>query len=566
MDVELGFPDVPRSELERTIEELVERANTVLHTQSRLRNLLQANRAVVEELDLKRVLRRIADAAAELAQADYAALGVIAPDGHLEQFIHVGMPDETADLIGHLPEGHGLLGAVIDRAEPIRLLHLGEDPRSVGFPEHHPPMDAFLGVPIRVRDEVFGNLYLTNPRQGAFTQEDEDLILALAATAGIAIDNARLFEETQRRQRWSTALAEVTSGLLGGEGDDVLPLIAERLAVVIDADLVSVAVPTPDPGTMRIAAARGTAAESVLGKEFPVAGTLAGQAFREGRIVSTDGRAAGASAAWQPELGPTVVMPLVVAGTTTGTLSVSRAPGAELFASTDLEMAADFAAQTGLAIELTRARRDRQRLEIIDDRSRIARDLHDHVIQRLFGTGLALQALASRNAALEEEVLEQVEAIDAAISEIRTAVFTLTTRRNGAEPSLRHRLLDLIGEATASLGRAPRLTFSGAVDLRIRDQLADDVVAVVRELLANVTRHASASAVEIEIAVDESELRVTVLDDGVGVPASLDRRSGTDNVEQRALRRGGTFSLSRRPSGGTQAGWVVPVDSEGGGA
>lgn len=558
MNAELGFPDAPRSELERTIEELVERATTVLRTQGRLRNLLKANRAVVEELDLKRVLRRIVEAAAELAQADYAALGVIAPDGHLEQFIHVGMPEDTVRLIGHLPEGHGLLGAVIERAEPIRLLHLGEDPRSVGFPAHHPAMDAFLGVPIRVREEVFGNLYLTNPRHGAFTDEDEELVVSLAATAGIAIDNARLFEEAQRRQRWSTALAEVTSGLLDGEADDVLPLIAERLAVVIDADLVTVAVPTSDPLTMRVAAARGTDADTLVGKEFAVAGALAGQAFQSGRPVAADERAAGVSAPWQPEVGPTVVMPLVVGGAPVGSLSVSRAPGAEPFASTELDMAAEFAAQTGLAIELTRARNDRQKLGLIDERSRIARDLHDNVIQRLFGTGLALQALAARNIETQDDVLEQVDAIDAAISEIRTAVFTLTTRRNGAELSLRHRLLDLIGEVSPGLGSAPRLTFAGPVDLHVRDEFADDVVAVVRELLANV-RHASASAVEVEVALHEDRLSVTVTDDGVGIPDSVVRRSGTGNVEQRALRRGGRFSLSRRPSGGTEAAWVVPV-------
>jgi signal transduction histidine kinase len=564
VDSELGFPDAPRSEFEKTIEELVERANTVLHHQGRLRNLLLANRAVVEDLDLARVLRRITEAAAELAQADYAALGVIAPDGHLEQFIHVGMPDETARLIGHLPEGHGLLGAVIEEAEAIRLVHLGDDPRSVGFPQHHPAMDAFLGVPIRVRDEVFGNLYLTNPRQGAFTQEDEDLVTALAATAGIAIDNARLYEEAQRRQRWSTALAEVTAGILSGDDDDVLPFIAERLAVAIGADLVAVAVPAGNPRTLRIATARGGSAGALVGKEFPVDGTLAGRAFESGAIIASAGRAAGESVPWQPEVGPTVVMPLVISGEAAGALSVSRGTGAASFAASELEMAAEFAAQTGLAIEVSRARRDRQRLELVDERTRIARDLHDHVIQRLFGTGLSLQALAARNPALQQDMLEQVDAIDGAIAEIRTAVFTLTSRRNESDPSLRHRLLDLVAEIAPRLERAPRITFSGAVDLHVRDAVADDVVAVVRELLSNVTRHASASNVEIEVALERDELSVSVLDDGVGVPDAPARRSGTDNVEQRALQRGGRFTLSRRESGGTLARWGVPVgDAQG---
>jgi len=558
LDAGLDFPDGPRSELERTIEELVERATTVLHTQGRLRSLLRASRVVVEELDLARVLRRIVEAAAELADARYAALGVIAPDGHLEQFIHTGMPAETVARIDHLPEGHGLLGAVIDQAEPIRLDHLRDDPRSAGFPEHHPEMDAFLGVPVRVRDEVYGNLYLTDPRRGTFTQEDEDLVTALAASAGIAIDNARLFDESRRRQRWSTALAEVTAALLDGDADDVLPLIAERLAVVVDADLVRVAVPAADPAVLRITAARGTGADAVLGAEIPVEGTLLGRAFESGETVASDGPDLAGTAAGRA-YGPTVVMPIVVAGSVVGPRPVPRAPGAPPFSAGELGMAAEFAAQTGLAIEITRGRRDRQRFELVEERSRIARDLHDHVIQRLFGTGLALQALAARNPDLQRELLDQVDAIDAAIAEIRTAIFTLTTRRQGSEPALRHRLLDVIAEVTPSLPAAPRITFSGAVDLRIRDDVADEVVAVVRELLSNVIRHASASDVQVDVAVADDLLQVTVSDDGSGVPEGAPRRSGTANLEERAARRGGRFTLAAGPSGGTRAEWAVPL-------
>ena len=558
INAELGFPDGPRSDLENTIEQLVERANTVLHTQGRLRSLLRANRAVVEELDLALVLRRIAEAAADLADAEYAALGVIAPDGTLEQFVHVGMPDDTARLIGHLPEGHGLLGAVIDRAQTIRLERLGDDPRSVGFPAHHPAMQGFLGVPIRVRDEVFGNLYLTNPRRGAFTPEDEELVGALAATAGIAIENARLFDETQRRQRWSTALAEVTATLLSGEASDVLTVIAERLAVAVDAELVAVAVPTSEPGILRIEAARGSAADSVAGQQFAADGTLAGRAFETGEIVVADGRTAGASTEWQPGVGPTVVLPLVAAGEMVGTLSISRAPGGPRFATSELDMAAEFASQTGVAIELTRARADRQRLELVDERSRIARDLHDHVIQRLFGTGLALQALAAREPHVQPQILVQVEAIDAAIAEIRTAVFTLSQRREGDE-SLRHRLLDLVSEVSPTLGFSPRLTFAGAVDLHIRDALADDVVAVVRESLTNVARHAGAASVAVEVAIQDAAVTVTVDDDGAGVDPRRRRRSGTANLQVRAAAHGGSFELTPRDEGGTRARWTAVV-------
>jgi signal transduction histidine kinase len=558
---QLDFPDAPRSELERTIEELVERAQRVLQTQGRLRNLLEANRAIVEELDLVKVLRRIVEAALSLVGAKYGALGVISPDGQLEQFVHVGMPDKTAKLIGHLPEGHGLLGAVIDQAETIRLEHLSEDPRSAGFPDHHPPMEAFLGVPIRVRTEVFGNLYLTNPKSGSFTREDEELVSALAATAGIAIENARLFDETRRRQLWSSALAEVTSVLLSGGANDVLAVLAERLAVVIDADLVSVSVQGPEPGTLVVDTARGKDADAVRGRIYAADGTLAGRALSSGTIATTDAQGAGELFDGQPEVGPTIALPLLAAGEALGVLGISRSPGAPRFSDAELGMATEFASQTGVAIELTRARADRQRLELADERSRIARDLHDHVIQRLFGTGLALQSLAAADPGRATELLDQVDAIDAAISEIRSAVFTLSQRRRTAAGSLRHRVLDTANEVTAGLGSPPRLTFAGPVDVLVRGELADDVVAVIRESLTNVVRHASATAVEIEVIVDEDIVFVTVDDDGVGVSDAPVRASGTSNLDERARARGGSFSLTRRESGGSRARWSAAIPS-----
>ncbi|MEO5921264.1 MAG: GAF domain-containing protein [Pseudolysinimonas sp.] len=559
----IAFPDAPRSELERTIEELVERAQTVLETQGRLRSLLRANRAVVEELDLASVLRRIAEAAVALVDAGYGALGVIAADGHLEQFIHVGIADQLAKKIGHLPEGHGLLGAVIEQAEPIQLEHLSEDPRSVGFPPHHPPMDAFLGVPIRVRDEVYGNLYLTNPKRGHFTGEDQELVTALAATAGIAIDNARLFDETLRRQRWSVALADVTSALLSGDTDDVLGTVAERVASVIDADLVCVIVPGVDPATLRVDTARGSSADTVRDRVFPAAGSLAGQALAGNAIASSDGQVAGEASEWQPGMGPSIALPLGPRDSSLGVLTISRESGSTVFSTTDLEMAADFASQAGVAIELTRARADRQRLELVDERSRIARDLHDHVIQRLFGTGLALQSLATTIPADQQEsLLTQVDAIDAAISEIRTAVFALSQQRSAPVAGLRHRVLDLVSEAAPGLAFAPRLTFGGAVDLLVVGEVMDDVVAVVRETLANIARHAKATGVGLDVTVTDGLVVVTVDDDGVGVDPNVTRSSGTKNLERRAKAHAGSFALVAREGGGTRATWSARIDEE----
>jgi signal transduction histidine kinase len=558
----ISFPDGPRSEFERSIGELVDRAEKVLSTQGRLRSLLQANRIVVEELELSQVLRRIAEAAVSLVNAQYGALGVIAPDGRLEQFIHVGMPQSDADRIGHLPEGRGLLGAVIDERHSIRLAQLHDDPRSAGFPAHHPQMEGFLGVPIRVREEVYGNLYLTNPAAGEFSLEDEELVTALAATAGIAIDNARLFDESRRRQRWSAALAEVTSALLSGASDDVLGVVADRVASVIDADLVCVVIPVDDE-TLLIDTARGEGSAELVARRYPAAGSLVAEALESGRVaVSVEPRSSMPGSPEvvigdEPVRGPTVAIPLLAFERPLGALTISRAEGGAGFTPAELEMAADFARQASVAVELARGRADRQRLELVEDRNRIARDLHDHVIQRLFGSGMTLQAIASTAPeATRAAIAEQVEAIDTAISEIRTAVFTLTSRSSGA-PALRHRVLDVVAESSASLASAPRLTFSGPVDLLIDGELADDVVAVVREALANVARHASARSADVAIVVDDAGVTVTIDDDGRGMSNASRRSSGTANLRARAVRHGGDFELRGRESGGTRLRWTA---------
>ncbi|GMA96925.1 hypothetical protein GCM10025881_37490 [Pseudolysinimonas kribbensis] len=321
---EISFPDAPRSELEQTIEELVERAQRVLATQGRLRSLLRANRVVIEQLDIEEVLKHIVEAAIDLVDARYGALGVIGPDGFLERFIHVGMSGELAAKVGDLPHGVGILGAVIHDAAPIRLEHLHDDPRSSGFPAHHPPMDAFLGVPIRVRDDVFGNLYLTDPAAGRFTPEDEELVSVLAATAGIAIENARLFDEVKVRERWANARAEVTAAMLSDDVD-ALDVIVRRVADVMDAALACVVTPEAD-GSLVVSAVEGALADGVRGRHFAAEGSLAGQVIASGTMLTTSGQPAGAQFESQPEVGPTLVVPLSASGTVLGALAVSRAP------------------------------------------------------------------------------------------------------------------------------------------------------------------------------------------------------------------------------------------------
>ncbi|MBA8817200.1 signal transduction histidine kinase [Microbacterium halimionae] len=520
--------------------------------------LLAANHLVVEGLELDQVLRHIVDAAVSLIDAEYGALGVIAPDGHLERFIHVGISDEVAAKIGHLPEGRGILGAVIDSDAAIRLDDLGADSRSIGFPAHHPPMGAFLGVPIRTRNETYGNLYLTKRAGDSFTAEDEELVTGLAATAAIAIDNARLYEESVRAHRVSTALSEVTATLLAPDAGDAFGVVAERIAALVGADLVTIVVPGSSAAEYRIETARGVGAAAIEGSILPGNDWLVARAIAGGQVVSAEN---SADAPWLGDQftdGSTVAVPFVVSGSPVGALCITRGSHSDAFSAIELATIAEFAAQAGLAVALAWARADRQRLDVIADRSRIARDLHDHVIQRLFGTGLGLQALAGSAPAHAAALDRHVAEIDTAIADIRTAIFAL---QNSAAESVRHRLLDVVTELTPSLRRPPRISFAGPVDLIASGALANDVVAVVREALANVARHAHADTAVVFVAATEKELTVTVDDDGVGVAASSVRASGTANMAARASAHGGAFVLEPRAGGGTRAIWQVPLAS-----
>ncbi|GAA2948209.1 two-component system sensor histidine kinase [Microbacterium luteolum] len=555
---DLEFPDRRRSELENTIGELLDRAHLVLASQERLRSLLRANQAVVEDLELEQVLRHIAEAAVTLVDAQYGALGVIDREGRLEQFIHVGMPAALAEEIGHLPEGHGILGAVIESAHPIRLDDLGGDPRSVGFPAHHPPMGTFLGVPIRVHGEIYGNLYLTNRAGGSFTDEDEELVLALASTAAIAIDNARRFEESLRLQRLSSALAEITAALLSPDAGEVFGVLAERVASLVEADLVCIVVPDPLTGRYLVDTARGMGAGSLEGSEVSGDNAVISQAMESGGAVASDGPTGALSTDPQFAVGSTVAVPLVVAGTPAGALYVTRDANGSRFSPEDLSTLAEFAAQAGLALALAQARTDRQRLDLIEERARIARDLHDNVIQRLFGTGLGLQALAAKIPAHAATIAAQVGEIDAAIADFRTAIFTLQTSDPG---SVRHRVLDVANEITPRLASSPRITFAGPVDLLVTGELADDVVAVVRESLSNVARHARATATEVSLSVSSSHITIVVDDDGIGMPARPSRTSGTANLATRARTHGGACNIEPRSTGGTRVRWHVPLES-----
>lgn len=557
-----SFPDGPRQELDQALAELLTQAERVRITQGRLRALLSATQAVVQEIDLPSVLTRIVQAARSLVDAQYAALGVISPerDG-LEEFVYVGMPEEDAARIGHLPVGRGLLGALVTDPRTIRLEHLKDDPRSAGFPAHHPPMDSFLGVPVRIREEVFGNLYLTNRRDGQFTQEDAELIEALAATAGFAIENARLLVRVRTRGQWMETASGLSASLLSSPTETAPDLIAGRMFQLPHVDKVAVLLTGDDPAQLQIAAARGADEGRLRGIVLDADSTWVGAALRspdaaartrepsEGdplRVVR-DGTA-----------GPVLLAALRTPSRLWGAVCAARDPGGARFSATEIEAASHFASRAAIALELAHARADAQRAMLADDRRRIARDLHDHVIQQLYGTGLAIQAVAGGldRGSETDRLSECIAQLDDAISQIRTIVFALSHQDDS---SLRHRVLDVVADLSGSLPRPPAIRFTGPVDHAVTGALADEVVGVTRELLSNAVRHSGADRIVVEVGADDDELTVLLQDDGVGIPED-GRRSGLRNLAERAAARGGALAI-RSTRGETSVRWSAPLSA-----
>jgi signal transduction histidine kinase len=547
--------------------ELVERADGVVPAQERLRRLQEANRTIVGELDLPLVLRKIVEAARELVRARYAALGVIGSDGLLEQFIHSGMSQSDVESVGELPKGRGLLGALIADPRPIRVPDLRRDHRSAGFPEGHPSMTGFLGVPIRSRNEIFGNLYLTDRQGGDFSAEDEDLLMSLAATAGIAIENARLYEESGRRQAWLQASVEIVDLLLtgwDGPADEPQQRIVRAVRELADADVATLVIPADAPGMLEVAVASGLGESQLTGLQYDTTNTLVALAMRTGRGVRLSDAHQQLEhpvhLATIVDVGPVMAVPLSGRAGPQGALTVGRLAGRRSFSSVDLEMAEACGGRAAVARELVDARADHQRLAILEDRDRIARDLHDHVIQRLFADGLTLQSVAmmTRDPQLAQKVSRVVDDIDDTIRQIRTSIFQLRSGDAQQRAGLRSAVLAVTAQVTPMLGFEPAVRFSGPADTLVPPAVVGDVEAVVREATTNAAKHAHASEVTVDLSVTADTLRVEVGDDGVGL-GTPQRSSGLDNLRRRAQELGGTLTIQARPTGGTQLLWTIPI-------
>lgn len=548
--------------LRELLLEVQDRIEQIVEGRDRLDGLIDAILAITSGLKLDATLRAIVHTAAELVDARYGALGVRGYDHRLVEFVYEGIDEETRHLIGSLPEGRGVLGALIEEPKPIRLDDISRHPASVGFPLHHPPMRTFLGVPVRIRDEVFGNLYLTEKADGQpFSDDDEVLVQALAAAAGIAVDNARLFEESRTREAWIEATRDIgTQMLAGADPAMVFRLIAEEALTLMAGAATLVAVPLDDEAPacevddLVIVEVAGEISPAVKQMTVAVSGTSIGGVFHDRTPRRFDRLDLAVDGPVEP--GPALVLPLRAADTVAGVLVALRSADEQPFSDKQLDMMAAFADQAALAWRLATAQRQMREVEILTDRDRIARDLHDHVIQRLFAVGLTLQGAAprARVPAVRESIYSSIDDLQEIIQEIRSAIFDLHAGPSRAT-GLRHRL-DKVIDQLAIPALHTTVQYTGPLSV-VDTVLANHAKAVLREAVSNAVRHANATSLAINVSV-EDDVRVEVVDDGVGISGDI-TESGLRNLRQRADDAGGEFTVENMPTGGTLLRWSAPL-------
>ena len=549
--------------LRELLAEVQDRVDHIIERRDRLDGLVEAMLMVTAGLDLDRTLQTIVETATKLVDARYGALGIRGEGHQIVDFVLAGMGAAELAEIGRAPQGIGVLGVLLDDPKSIRLDEISNHPASVGFPPNHPPMHTFLGVPIRIREEIYGNLYLTEKAGGRpFSDDDEVLVEALAAAAGIAIDNARLYEQSRAQQAWIEATRDIATQLLAGDepihvlrriASDVLRLSQAEgafiaTAAVTDTEDQSAAqlVVVDAVGAARIPALAPTiSADSVLGRAF------AGQ--RPCRLAEIDDRAMIDQL--MPDTGPAMVIP--ARANVAGIVVLLRRRGAPEFSKDQVDMMAAFTDQAAVAWQLAVSQRRMHELEVISERDRIARDLHDHVIQRLFAVGLTLQGAIPRARApeVQQRLADIVDELQNVIQEIRTTIFDLHGGNSGTT-RLRQRISDAVA-AFSRDGLRVGVHFVGPLSV-VDAVLADHAEAVVLEAVSNAVRHAGARTISVTIRV-EDELTVEVADDGCGIPPDI-TPSGLTNLCDRAGQLGGTMSVTDAAGGGTLLRWSVPLN------
>jgi signal transduction histidine kinase len=560
-------PDLDDLGLRALLGEVTDRVDGVARLAARVQGLLHAVVAIGSHLDVAAVLREIVTTAADVADAKYAAIGVLDPGGErrLSQFITVGVDDDTKAKIGELPSGHGVLGLLIDDPHPIRLADIAQHPSSFGFPANHPPMHTFLGVPVLVRGEVYGNLYLTEKRGGGeFTVADERLVMALATAAGLAVQNARLYEEAERRHLWLEASRDITTMLLAGSPPtEVFPKLIACVREMAGADSAFLVLRLPD-GRLRADVAEGIGAAAIRGTILPQESMSARVMDDNHPVAMSDARSD--TRVWQTVIeaagaGPALFVPLGSAESSLGTLVVTNRHGGPTFPADTVTLIESIAGQAAIALRLGAVAKDREQLAILGDRDRIARDLHDLVIQRLFATGMSLEGAlrGMQPAPSAERVHRAVDDLDTTIKEIRSTIFALQSPAPFAGEGLQTAIQQAARSATATLGYRPHVRIDGPVDTLVPQSIGEQLLAVLREALSNTARHAAATAVTVSINVTDGDVTLTVQDNGIGMPAD-GRRSGLANLARRASDLGGRFEAkASTDAGGTIIEWSVPL-------
>ncbi|GHD19975.1 GAF domain-containing sensor histidine kinase [Nocardiopsis kunsanensis] len=561
---------LPEVRLDDLLDEVRSRMSMISATQERIRILLESVVSIGEGLDLDPLLVRVVETATSLVDARYGALGVIGPDGEMSRFIPVGLAEDEISCIDHWPRGEGILGLLVKEPEPLRLKEVSEHPESRGFPEGHPPMHTFLGVPIRIRDQVFGNLYMTDKRDGSeFTGDDELLLRALATAAGTAIENAQLFSESRSRETWLNASGRITTTLLSGAPpEEVLRLVAQRARSMAQADLAVIAMPGEEPETLTVRVREGPdhqdPATGARGATLSCAAeTLLGRVYLGGRPLQADvsgDPADGTEFLSRLGMGPVLVLPFGPPDGARGVLVLARERSRPDFRSSWSSMLSSFANQAAIALELAEARLDSERLSVLEDRDRIARDLHDTVIQRLYATAITLMGTVRRieDSTSATRVRNAVDDMDDTIRQIRSTIFALQSSAEEDQSWLRSQILDLVNSASETLGFSPRLLTQGAIDNAVDERTGEHLLAVLRELLSNVSRHAGATSVDVEVAVADGSVALRVRDNGCGIPEGA-ARSGLRNAAVRAEELEGSLSVRSEPGQGALVEWSVPV-------
>ena len=567
MNMDLGESGSEGSSQRALIGQMHQQLDELEAARNQTEYLLRSIINVGSDLDQNATLHHIVTTAMELTGARYGALAVHGPDETWTQFVHAGMEPDTVERIGHLPVGKGVLGLPLDQASVLRLDDLTTHPAAVGFPEHHPQMDAFLAVPITIRGTLVASLYLTDDRPSrTFAPSADVAARTLVAAAGVAIDHAQMFERARVSAEWTDASREIITALLSGVDPPLRPLqlIAEQVRKLTDAEQVIVLVssdpnlPAAEVDTLVVSASVGLHANDVLGQRVPVKNSTTGGVFRSGAPVITEAFRYPIQAFTDVGERPAIVMPLKADATVLGVIAVARRGGQQPFDASYLELVSDFAGHAAIALTVASAREHARELAILADRERIAHDLHDQVIQRLFAVGMDLQGTIARANSREvtDRLNRTVDDLQATIEDIRTAIFKLQSPTESGG-GFRRRIQSVIADLTQNRNIVTTLQMSGPLTA-IGAELAQHAEAVLTEAVSNVLRHSGATRLTIEVTVAD-EVCIDVRDDGHGIPADNRRQSGLANMRRRAEQVGGTCRVTSPPGGGTVVHWTAPL-------